>query len=234
MTTLHNMVALRHVSKVYHRGATPVQALQDVDLSVRPGEMVAILGSSGCGKSTLLNLLGGLDRATSGEIWLDGQSTSLWTTGDWTRARRELIGIVFQAFHLLPGLTAAENIALPLILRGESRPEIATRLATHLEWVGLPARGDHRPSELSGGEQQRVAIARALIHRPKLILADEPTGNLDSQTAADIIALLRTLPQRAGCTIMLATHSQAAADQADRICLMRDGRLLEPKVTSLA
>ncbi len=234
MTTSPDMVTLRQVSKVYHRGATPVQALREVELSVRAGEMVAILGPSGCGKSTLLNLLGGLDQATSGEIWLDGHCTTPWSSGDWTRARRELIGIVFQAFHLLPGLTAAENIALPLILRGESRPEIATRVATHLEWVGLPARGNHRPSEMSGGEQQRVAIARALIHRPRLILADEPTGNLDSQTAADIVALLRTLPQRAGCTIMLATHSQAAADQADRVCLMRDGRLLEPKVPSLA
>ncbi len=230
MTIGSDMVTLRQVSKIYHRGAMPVQALHEVDLSVTSGEMLAILGPSGCGKSTLLNLIGGLDRPTGGEILLAGTSTSGWTSTDWTRARRELIGIVFQSFHLLPGLTATENVGLPLVLRGEKSREIGVRVRDQLAMVGLSDRAAHRPSELSGGEQQRIAIARALIHRPRLLLADEPTGNLDSQTADGIIAMLKTLPRQIGCTIMLATHSQAAAAEADRRCFMKDGRLLHDKV----
>lgn len=226
-----DMVTLRRVSKIYHRGATPVQALREVDLSVRAGEFLAILGPSGCGKSTLLNVVGGLDRPTSGEVILDGHSTTAWSSGDWTRARRELVGVVFQAFHLLPGLTAAENVGLPLVLRGEPPAEVAQRVAQQLASVGLEKRASHRPSELSGGEQQRIAVARALIHRPKLLLADEPTGNLDSQAAADLIAMLRSLSRQLGCTIMLATHSQAAADEADRRCVMKDGHLVENRIT---
>ncbi|GKS57449.1 macrolide ABC transporter ATP-binding protein [Nitrospira sp.] len=227
MTSVPDMVVLRRVGKVYHRGTVPVQALRDVDFAARPGEFVALLGPSGCGKSTLLNLVGGLDHPTGGEILLDGASTTGWTSGDWTYARRTMIGIVFQAFHLLPALTAAENIGLPLMLRGDSAGEIDRCVSAQLAMVGLEPRAAHRPSELSGGEQQRIAIARALVHRPRLLLADEPTGNLDSHTAAEIIALLKRLPKQVGCTIMLATHSRAAADQADRRCVMKDGQLVE-------
>ena len=168
-------------------------ALDAVSLDVPPGTAAVIVGPSGCGKSTLLNLVGGLDRPTSGEVILNGRSTNAWSSGDWTRARRELVGIVFQAFHLLPGLTAAENIGLPLVLRGEAPAVVAERVARQLASVGLEDRALHRPSELSGGEQQRIAVARALIHRPRLLLADEPTGNLDSHAAAELIALLRRL-----------------------------------------
>ncbi len=226
------MVELQQVTKVYHRGASPVQALDGVDLQVDPGEFLAILGPSGCGKSTLLNLVGGLDTPTRGELFLDGERATVWSSDEWTAARRTLIGVVFQAFHLLPALTAADNIALPLVLRGEPPRSIAERVATQLEAVGLAHRATHRPSELSGGEQQRVAVARALIHRPKLLLADEPTGNLDSESADGLIGLLRRLPQQVGCTIMLATHSQAASDAADRVCVMKDGRVIAQRRVS--
>lgn len=223
------MVELRQVVKIYHRGANPVQALAGVDLTVAAGEFVAILGPSGCGKSTLLNLVGGLDAPTSGELQIDGRRATAWSSNEWTAARRDVIGVVFQAFHLLPGLTAAENVGLPLVLQGCAPSMIATAVAEQLAAVGLAHRAAHRPGELSGGEQQRVAVARALVHRPKLLLADEPTGNLDSESADSVIALLRTLPRQRGCTIMLATHSQAAADAADRLCLMKDGRIIEQR-----
>ncbi|MFO0774318.1 MAG: ABC transporter ATP-binding protein [Nitrospiraceae bacterium] len=225
MTHQHPIVTLQQVDKVYHRGENPVQALSGVDVTVEAGEFLALLGPSGCGKSTLLNLVGGLDQVTRGELWLDGQRATQWTSDQWTAARRSLIGIVFQAFHLLPGLTAAENVALPLVLQGTAVSLVRERVEELLTAVGLPHRAGHRPSELSGGEQQRIAVARALVHRPKLLLADEPTGNLDSESADAVIALLRRLPQQYGCTIMLATHSQAAADHADRHCVMKDGRI---------
>jgi len=202
-----------------------VPALRDVCLHVGKGEFCALMGPSGCGKSTLLNLVAGLDSPTSGEIMLGGRSTRNLSDADWTRLRRDLIGMVFQAFHLVPGLTAGENVALPLLLKGESERNIRGRVARSLETVGMRHREQHRPSELSGGEQQRVAIARALVHQPQLILADEPTGNLDSHSGAEIIALLRSLPQRFGHTVILATHSRTAAQQADRVHAMRDGRL---------
>lgn len=219
------IVQLRAVSKIYDRGPVPVHALRDVTLSVGAGEFLALTGPSGCGKSTLLNLVAGLDRPTSGDIVLDGQPTGGWSSLQWTRARRDLIGIVFQAFHLLPALTAEENVAMPLLLSGSAGRSLSSRVAECLDLVGLRERAKHRPSELSGGEQQRVAIARGVVHRPRLLIADEPTGNLDSRTAAEILALLRSLPRQLGCTIMLATHSDAAARQADRLCRMKDGLL---------
>jgi len=219
------VVKLDHVYKDYVRGGRAVPALRDVCLHVGKGEFCALMGPSGCGKSTLLNLVAGLDFPTSGEVILAGQSTRSLSDAGWTRLRRDVIGMVFQAFHLIPGLTAGENVALPLLLKGEPERSIRGRVAQSLETVGMQHREQHRPSELSGGEQQRVAIARALVHRPQLILADEPTGNLDSHSGAEIISLLRSLPQQFGHTVILATHSRTAAQQADLVHVMQDGRL---------
>jgi len=221
------VLKLDHIGKDYpHDGAT-VTALRDVCLEVAHGEFSALMGPSGCGKSTLLNLIAGLDHPTAGTIWLEGQATDRLSDAQWTRLRREYLGLVFQAFHLLPGLSAWENVALPLLLDGQGGPGLNERVAEALDAVGMRHRERHRPAELSGGEQQRVAIARALVGRPKLVLADEPTGNLDSQQGADIIALLRTLPRRSGAAVLLATHSPEAARQADSIHMLRDGRLQE-------
>ncbi len=220
------LVSVRNLSKEYRRGGTVLCALQDVTLEVKAGEFCAFVGPSGCGKSTLLNLVGGLDQPTSGTIAIEGRPVTDASAGEWTRLRRELIGIVFQAFHLIPGLTVAENVALPMLLKGEQGQTVADRINEVLQAVGMEARRSHRPSELSGGEQQRVAIARAIVHRPRLILADEPTGNLDSKQGADIVSLFRTLPQRFGHSILLVTHSESAAEAADYVWHMRDGRLV--------
>ncbi len=217
------MVRLEAVSKVYQRGASIIQAVQGVSLGVARGEFLAIMGPSGSGKSTLLNLIGGLDRPTEGDVVIDGRSTRGFTEADWTQLRRERIGVVFQFFNLLPGLTARENVALPLLLRGETDHE--KRAEECLVAVGLVHRGQHRPSELSGGEQQRVAVARALVHRPALLLADEPTGNLDSKVGREIIQLIKTMARQGGQTVILATHSRSATEEADRIVLMRDGSM---------
>jgi ABC-type lipoprotein export system ATPase subunit len=203
-----------------------VTALRDVNLEMKPGEFCAFVGPSGCGKSTLLNLVAGLDLPTSGEIVLDGRSTRNLTGYEWTKIRRETIGIVFQAFHLVHGLTAEENIALPLMLRGENGRETAQRVEDMLERVGMSHRRKHRPAELSGGEQQRIAIARALAHGPRLLLADEPTGNIDSHQGAGIMSLIRELAISGGQTVLLVTHSLAAAQAADYVWTMRDGRLV--------
>lgn len=219
------VVKLDHIYKQYAQGRTIVTALHDVCLDVGPGEFCALMGPSGCGKSTLLNLIGGVDHQTAGTVALDGRSTAAFSDADWTTLRRECIGLVFQAFHLLPGLSAAENVALPLLLSGHGGGRAGRRVAECLDAVGMREREHHRPGELSGGEQQRVAIARALVHQPKLLLADEPTGNLDSRQGAEIIALLRSLPERFGATVIVATHSREAAQQADTVHGLRDGRL---------
>ena len=220
------LVRVQNLSKEYRRGQTLVSALQDVTLDVKAGEFCAFVGPSGCGKSTLLNLIGGLDQPTSGTIAIENRLVTHASATEWTRLRRELIGIVFQAFHLIPGLTVAENVALPLLLRGERGAAVAQRVNEVLEAVRMDRRRSHRPGELSGGEQQRVAIARAIVHRPRLVLADEPTGNLDSKQGADIVSLFRTLPQRFGHSVLLVTHSDSAADAADYVWHMRDGRLV--------
>lgn len=220
------MVVLRRLLKTYRRGQTIVTALREVDLEVAKGDFCAFVGPSGCGKSTLLNLVAGLDLPTSGEIFIDGQSTAGFSNAQWTQVRRETIGIVFQAFHLVPALTAEENVALPLLLRGEERRDVMRKTEEVLEMVGMRHRRSHRPAELSGGEQQRVAIARALVHRPRLLLADEPTGNLDSHQGSEIMTLLKTLAQAGKQTVLLVTHSQQAAQMADYVWTMRDGRLL--------
>ncbi len=220
------MVTLAQVSKVYKRGSNTIAALDGVTMEVAAGDFCAFVGPSGCGKSTLLNLVGGLDLPTAGDIHLGGRSTSAFTSDDWTRVRRETVGIIFQAFHLIPGLTAAENVAFPLLLRGERGRSVQIRVEETLEVVSMSTRRQHRIGELSGGEQQRVAIARAIVHRPQIILADEPTGNLDSQHGAEIITLLRSLVQQFHHTVLLVTHSVAAAEKADYIWTMKDGRLL--------
>jgi putative ABC transport system ATP-binding protein len=173
-----------------------------------------------------LSLVAGLDVPTDGEVVLDGRSTASFTSDDWTAMRRQTIGIVFQAFHLVPGLTAEENIALPLMLRGDRGHAVSTRVEEVLDLVGMTRRRHHRPGELSGGEQQRVAIARALAHRPRLLLADEPTGNLDSHQGADIMTLIRTLAKAGEQTVLLVTHSRQAAQTADYMWTMQDGRLM--------
>ena len=220
------MVKFHQVSKIYERGGDTITGLDRVTVEVAKGDFCAFIGPSGCGKSTLLNLVGGLDVPTSGDILLGGRSTSRFTNDDWTRIRRETVGIVFQAFHLIPGLTAAENVTFPLLLRGERGASVQARVDEVLELVSMTARRRHRPSELSGGEQQRVAIARAIVHQPQIILADEPTGNLDSQHGAEIILLLRSLVQRFRKTVLLVTHSTAAAEAADYVWAMKDGRLV--------
>ena len=219
------MVTLTKVSKIYTRGEDRICGLDQVSLDISAGAFCAFVGPSGCGKSTLLNLIAGLDLPTAGTIHLDGQSTAAFSSEDWTRIRRQSVGIVFQAFHLIPGLTVAENVAFPLLLRGERGSTVRDRVAEVLDLVRMPHRTAHRPSELSGGEQQRVAVARAIAHEPKIVLADEPTGNLDSQHGAEIIQLLRQLVEQFHHTVLLVTHSTAAADAADYVWAMKDGRL---------
>jgi len=222
------VVTFVHVWKEYRRGDIVIHALRDVSFHIGQGEFCALMGPSGSGKSTFLNVIAGLDQITSGDILLEGKSTTGFSDADWTKRRREFIGMVFQAFHLVPGLTAAENVGLPLLLSGKAPNMVWQRVAENLEVVGMQHRAQHRPGVLSGGEQQRVAIARAVVHRPRLVLADEPTGNLDSHNAAEVVALLRRVSRDWGQTVILATHSEAAAREADRRYLFRDGELLAP------
>ena len=200
-------------------------ALRDVCLEIPQGEFCALMGPSGSGKSTLLHLVAGLDWVTSGDIMLDGRSCLSFGDREWTHWRREKVGVVFQAFHLIPGLSIQENVALPLRLRGETSEAVHTQVSDMLERVGMNHRLGHSSHELSGGEQQRVAVARAFIHRPRLIVADEPTGNLDGSTGTAIISLLRQCAKEFGQTVLLATHSLSAAQAADRVLVIRDGQL---------
>jgi putative ABC transport system ATP-binding protein len=220
------MVKLTEVSKIYKRGEDRICGLDRVNLEVSTGAFCAFVGPSGCGKSTLLNVIAGLDLPTSGDIQLVGESTARYTSDEWTRVRRHSVGIVFQAFHLVPVLTVEENVAFPLLLRGDEGRGVRERVAEVLTLVRMTHRAKHRPSELSGGEQQRAAVARAIVHRPRIVLADEPTGNLDSQHGGEIIALLRSLVEEFHYTILLVTHSAAAAEAADYVWAMKDGRLM--------
>jgi putative ABC transport system ATP-binding protein len=220
------MIALDHVGKQFH-GARGVMALHDVNLSIARGEMVSIIGPSGSGKSTLLNLVGGLDRPTSGSVRVDGQTLGGLSDDDLTRLRRDKIGFVFQFFNLLPTLTCLDNVGLPLHLRGWARARVAERARELLTLVQLAARLNHLPEELSGGERQRVAIARALSIYPPVILADEPTGNLDTHTGAEILALIRDLHDRLGCTVVIVTHDMKVAESCARTISIRDGRIVD-------
>ena len=222
-TECDSVVRLEKVSKVYQRGAASIAALRGVSLEVPHGQFLALMGPSGSGKSTLLNIISGLDRPTEGDVVIEGRSTRGLSESDWTLLRRERIGLVFQFFNLLPGLTAQENVELPLLLRGDLKSQ--ERARDSLRAVGLDHRARHRPGELSGGEQQRVALARALVHRPALLLADEPTGNLDSCIGREIVQLMKGLAQENGQTVILATHSREAASAADRVLVLHDGTL---------
>jgi putative ABC transport system ATP-binding protein len=218
---------LEQISRHYKMGETFVRAVDGVSLSVARGEFLALLGSSGSGKSTLLNLIAGLDRPTSGAILANGADLSALSSLELARYRRNTIGMIFQSFNLLPRMTLEENVDLPLRLAEVDRSERAGRVREALERVRLTHRTGHRPTELSGGEQQRVAIARALVNSPKILLADEPTGNLDSATGEAILALLRELQTQLGMTIVMVTHERPLAERfADRLAIMGDGKLL--------
>jgi len=220
------MIELAGVSKSFD-GKKIVTALRDVTLTIARGEMVSIIGPSGSGKSTLLNLIGGLDRPSAGRILIDSQAIAGLADDDLTRIRRDKIGFIFQFFNLLPSLTALENVALPLHLRGWSGRKAGDRAHELLALVGLSPRLDHLPEELSGGERQRVAIARALSVYPPILLADEPTGNLDTQTGAGILQLIRDLNARLGATVLVVTHDMAVSQSCRRTILLRDGCVVE-------
>ena len=221
----------RGLHKNYGREAGLVRAVDGVDLTVAPGETVAIMGPSGCGKSTLLYLLGGLDRPTGGEIWLDGQDLSRLSERALARLRREAIGFVFQAFHLMDELTAVENVELPALLAGRASRAARQRAQELLERVGLASRAGFLPSQLSGGQRQRVAVARALVADPLVVLADEPTGNLDSASARDVLQLFDQL-HGAGQTLVIVTHDVQVAATADRMISMRDGAFIDQTTPS--
>jgi putative ABC transport system ATP-binding protein len=213
------------LTRRYKMGDTRVDALRGVDLTVTRGEFVALVGPSGSGKSTVLNLIGGLDQPTSGQVWINGTELSASDERTLTQHRRRHVGFVFQSFNLLPRLTAKENVALPLMFSGVPEKERLDRARELLERVGLGPRLTHRPTQLSGGEQQRVAIARALVGEPALLLADEPTGNLDSATGAEIMRLLKALNQERGLTLLVVTHDPEIAAFATRIVRLRDGKV---------
>jgi ABC-type lipoprotein export system ATPase subunit len=228
MTDHESAILLEHISRHYSMGETSVRAVDDVSLSVPQGEFLALLGSSGSGKSTLLNLVAGLDRPTSGTIFANGQNLATLSSFELARYRRDTIGMIFQSFNLLPRMTLEENVELPLRLAEVDRGERASRVKVALERVRLTHRVGHRPAELSGGEQQRVAIARALVNRPQILLADEPTGNLDSATGEAILTLLRDLREQMAMTVVMVTHERALAERfADRLATMGDGKLLD-------
>jgi len=214
------------LTKEYQLGEHKVQALRGVNFAVEPGEFVAIMGPSGSGKSTLLHLLGGLDKPTSGDVILAGESLAALGDDETTKARRHRVGFIFQFFNLLPTLTAEENVALPLFIDGQEESAYAEKVRAVLDRVGLSGRHGHKPDQLSGGEQQRVSIARAFVTSPAIVLADEPTGNLDSKTGASIMDLLRRSCDELGQTIVMVTHDSRAAAYADRIVLIRDGQIV--------
>jgi putative ABC transport system ATP-binding protein len=219
----------RDLTKAYELGSTTVPALRGVSLTVAPGEFVALMGPSGSGKSTLLQVLGGLDRPTSGEVLLEGESISRLSDERATRLRRDRTGFVFQSFNLIPLLDVRENVALPFTIAGQdpTRGELATRIRAAIELVDLTGKERHRPDQLSAGEQQRVAVARALVTRPALLFADEPTGNLDYTTGTEILDALKRSCVSLGQTIVLVTHDAKAAAYADRVLVIADGTIRE-------
>jgi putative ABC transport system ATP-binding protein len=219
------MMELHDVTKVYQQGRRTVHAVRGVSLRIGTGEFVSIMGPSGSGKSTVLHLLGALDTPTTGKAIFDGRDLQSLSDKERSLLRRQRIGFVFQFFNLLPTLTAGENVALPLLLAGQSRAAARRLALASLERVGLNDRTDHFPEELSGGEMQRVAIARALVPEPDAVLCDEPTGNLDSANSKDILALLRSLPEAGRRSVVMVTHEPAAAGYGDRILHIRDGRV---------
>ena len=224
-------VSTENVTRHYPMGDSLIRAVDGVSISIAPGEFVALLGQSGSGKSTLLNLLAGLDRPTSGSVVVYGRNLAKMSSEELACYRRNDVGMVFQAFHLIPAMTITENVELPMLFAEVDRAERAQRSRESLERVGLGKRLDHRPSQLSGGEQQRVSLARALANRPRLLLADEPTGNLDSRTGDDILNLIREASDCMGMTVVMVTHERALADRfAQRSIFLGDGKLLSQEV----
>jgi len=217
------LLEVRNATKLYTAEGNPVAALRDINLEVSPGEFIALVGRSGCGKSTLLNLCGAMDFPSSGEVLIDGQSTTNLSDSQLTRTRREKVGLIFQSFQLIHTLTAVENVELPLLLA--RRPNARATAIERLRWVEMDSLSARLPHQLSGGQQQRIAIARALVHNPRLLLADEPTGNLDTATGDLVLQLLRQSAHQFGVAIIMATHSTESTDATDRILKMRDGRM---------
>jgi len=225
------VIAVRNLQKIYRLGQTSVPALRGVSLEVHVGEFVAVMGPSGSGKSTFMNLLGCLDHPSQGEYWLTGRLVSRLSSNELADIRNSLIGFVFQGFNLLSRASAISNVMLPLVYAGLSKVERERRARMMLQLVGLGSRIDHKPSQLSGGQQQRVAIARALVNRPALLLADEPTGNLDSRTSIEIMAIMQSLNEQ-GLTIVLVTHEPDVAQYAKRQVRFRDGRIVHDEPNS--
>jgi putative ABC transport system ATP-binding protein len=221
-----NIVETNALTRVYRLGPAEVRAVDGIDLLVHRGEFLALVGISGSGKSTLLHLIGGLDSPTSGSVLVMGRELSSLTSYERACYRRTEVGFIFQSFHLVPSMTAASNVALALTFQGTFGLERKRRTAEALRRVGLEHRADHRPGQLSGGEQQRVAVARAIVHRPPLLLADEPTGNLDRRNAAEIMNLLQAINRENGVTVVLVTHDEETAGRlADRVIRLSDGRI---------
>ncbi len=220
------IISAEQVHKTFRNGKIEVHALRGVDLTVEAGEMVAIMGPSGCGKTTLLNCLSGLDDFDAGEIAIEGVNLRAMNDRTRTRYRAERMGFVFQTYNLLPVITAVENVELPLLVGGVRPAEARRRAENALTQVGLAERSHHRPAELSGGQRQRVTIARALVNNPAIVWADEPTGNLDSKSATDILTLMRNLNQELGQTLVIVTHDAAIGDLCDRIVRMQDGLIV--------
>jgi putative ABC transport system ATP-binding protein len=233
MSSTSTVLAVRteNVCRHYSTGGNVIRAVDGVSLSIASGEFVALLGQSGSGKSTLLNLLAGLDRPTSGSVLVQGRDLAKMSSEELAGYRRNDVGMVFQSFHLIPSMTITENVELPMRFAEVDRAERSQRVRESLESVGLGKRLEHRPSELSGGEQQRASIARALANRPSLLLADEPTGNLDSRTGEDILTLIRELSTSLNMTVVMVTHERALAERfAQRLIFLGDGKLLHEEV----
>ena len=226
------LLVASQLAKTYTGGSATVRALDGVSFSIERGDFVALMGPSGCGKSTLLHLCGAMDRPSSGSISLEGRALGALSDDELTRVRRDRIGFVFQFFNLLPTLTLGDNIALPCLLSGMAVGEAAARVAKLADRVGIAHRLDHYPQEVSGGELQRAAVARALVHEPALLVADEPTGNLDSENGANVLALLAELNRELAITILLASHAHEVAAAAGRVIRMRDGRLADDTAAS--
>jgi putative ABC transport system ATP-binding protein len=222
-----SLIHTENLTKIYGRGETAVTALDRVNLKVEAGEFVAVMGPSGCGKSTLLHLIGGLDRPSEGRVCIDGTAISEMKDDDLTKLRRRRIGFVFQFYNLIPMLTAVENASLPVTLDGVKPAEARQRAAEWLQRFGLGDRLASRPDQLSGGQQQRVAVARALVAEPALVLADEPTGNLDTRSGDEIAALLRQVTKEYGRTVVMVTHDPRIAAYADRIVFLKDGQIVD-------
>jgi putative ABC transport system ATP-binding protein len=231
-TAADEVIGIRALRKIYRMGDIEVEALRGIDVSIHRGEFVAVMGASGSGKSTFMNILGCLDRPTAGSYLLEGEDVSRLTSDEWALIRNQKIGFVFQGFNLLSRTSALENVELPMMYNAMPSKERRERAVAMLKLVGLEGRLDHMPNQLSGGQQQRVAIARSLVNRPALILADEPTGNLDTKTSAEIMELFQNLNDREGITIVLVTHEPDIARYAHRQIMFRDGLIISDKKAS--